>query len=365
MELVFDRDELLEALLLIAGALDRKQTVPVLSNFLFKVGTDSVDIIASDLEVEMKAHIVGDFRSSFEFTVPGRKFLDICKNLPSPIKIEMVVEGEVITIRAGRSTFKLFSLSSGNFPEIEVAAPVSKVVAYENDVKVMLDKTSFCMAQQDVRYYLNGMLVDLTDGSFKTVATDGHRLAVFSREREGTDAIQVILPVKCVIELKRVLSDSRNELTVVICNNHIRFSINNRLTLTSKLIDGRYPDYTRVVPMEDGVPIVGLREDLKFGFLRTSILSNIKFRGVTLDIGNDQLILRAHNPEHEEAVEIVDVQYTGPTFSIGFNVGYLIDVLNAIEEDTVELWIANADSSCLIKGVGTNDLRYVIMPLRV
>lgn len=364
MKIVINRDAVLEPLQLVAGVIERKQTLPILSNLLFICDGEEAEIVGTDTEVEMRARIPLVSGESGSFTLPAKKFTEICKTISEGDEIRVDVGTDRAKVNAGKSRFSLGVLDPSDFPSLETTAPINRITLEEATLKQMVEKTHFAMAIQDVRYYLNGMLVDIQEELVATVATDGHRLATNRTACSNETPGQILVPRKAVLEIARLLKDRKGMVEMDITTTHVRLQIGN-VTFISKLIDGRYPDYNRVIPREMGEPITADREALRQALIRTSILSNEKFRGINIEITKDNMKLLAHNPEQEEAEEEVEVEYDGERLSVGFNVGYMIEVLGAIDEDKVQLWIANSQSSCLLRGYNNEDSRYVIMPMRV
>jgi DNA polymerase-3 subunit beta len=301
-----------------------------------------------------------------EVTLPARKFLDICKALPESATIDISVDNNRALIRSGKSRFTLSTLPVVEFPNIEAISNPFELSVPQKTLKSLIEKTSFAMAQQDVRYYLNGLLVEIADNTLRAVATDGHRLSLseVGTEFSPEDMIQVIIPRKAIMELSRLLEDSDDMVNIQVGSNHIKFSLGD-VTFTSKQIDGKFPDYERVFPKNSDKVLVANRENLRQALTRTSILSNEKYRGIRLQLQDNQLRTLAHNPEQEEAVEEIDATYTEEGMTVGFNVTYLLDVLNAIDTDTVEICLSDANSSALINRPGAEDCRYVVMPMRL
>lgn len=360
------REVILVALQSVSGVVERKQTMPVLANVLLVVKDSSVQVTATDLEVELSASASIQGLEDGEITVPGRKLMDIVKALPERAEIVIATEAERVIVRSGKSRFTLTSLPATDFPSNENFEVKQKVAISQSDLKALLDKTHFSMAQQDVRYYLNGLLFELSQNMLRLVATDGHRLALSEAIVQGTvkdDSLQVILPRKGVLELQRILGlDGEVELS--IGSNHMRVSVSG-VRFTSKLIDGRFPDYNRVIPV-DPVRIVESSPGIvKAALQRAAILANEKFRGIRLTLKQNVLNLQAHNPDQEEAEEEIEVKYQGEAMEIGFNINYLMEALSAIQGEQVELGFTDGNSSCLIKAPGTVNTRYVVMPMRL
>ena len=366
MKIVTQRDNLLKPLQQIGGVVERRQTLPILANVLINAGTDQLTITATDLEVEMKTAAPVSSDGELDFTLPARKLIDICRALPEESEIQLTVDGERAVLKSGRSRFTLGILPAQDYPAIEPSVSSHHFSVSQKLLKQLIEKTHFAMAQQDVRYYLNGMLLEVGDGVIRAVATDGHRLALSESKcdiEEGVD-VQVILPRKAVLELSRLLEDSEETVSVEISSNHIRLKMGDT-SFTSKLIDGKFPDYQRVIPKNCDKTVIANRDELRQALQRTSILSNEKYRGIRFQFTSGRLQLLAHNPEQEEAEEEMEIDYDGDELTIGFNVGYLIEALGVITSDSVKLSLSDPNSSCLIQDTGTEDNKYVIMPMRL
>lgn len=360
------RSDLIKPLLQVSGIVERRQTLPILANVLIVAREDHIDITATDLEIELRTRAVASSETEMEFTIPARKLLDICKALPEDASITAKVENDKVTLRSGRGRYTLGMLSAQDYPNIEPTALSEVIEVPEIVLKKLIERVQFAMAQQDVRYYLNGMLFEVRPGRIRTVATDGHRLAlcdeVFKSEKDVS--LQVILPRKAVNELGRLLAESEKLVRLEVSSSHIRVHLDDA-TFTSKLIDGRFPDYERVMPTGTPYFMKGDKGVLRQALTRTAILSNEKYRGIRFKVSEDLLHLQAHNPEQDEAEEEVEVEYTGPEIMIGFNVSYLLDVLSVLQDDVVEIAVTDENSSALITPPGKDDCRYVVMPMRL
>jgi len=358
------REVLLKPLQAVVGVVERRQTMPILANFLLSVSKKELAVTATDLEVELMAHANVKVDQEGDITVPGRKFLDICKALPEGANITVSQNAERVIVRSGKSRFTLSTLPAAEFPVVEGIGGQQTIETQQQDMRVLLEKTQFAMANQDVRYYLNGLLLELGDGKIRAVATDGHRLALCDADLEhgGTTEKQVIVPRKGVLELFRMLHEGALRLT--IGDNHIRAEFDG-IRFTSKLIDGRFPEYQRVIPKTVDSLVKADRSTLRQALQRTAILSNEKYRGIRLDVKKNNVVIQAHNPEQEEAEEEVEVVYEGDEMEIGFNVNYLLDALGAIENDNVEIQVTDANSSCIIKDPKRQECTYVVMPMRL
>ncbi len=359
------REQLLLPLQSVIGVVERRQTMPVLSNVLLAARNDRLSITGTDLEVELVASSDVSVQQPGEITVPGRKLLDICRALAEQAKVTLSTEGERVTIRAGKSRFALSSLPAAEFPVVEEINEQQALTISQAEFRRLIDKTQFSMAQQDVRYYLNGLLLE-TDGKvLRAVATDGHRLALCEAtlEAKAKSNQQVILPRKGVLELQRLLG---NEGTIEfsIGSNHVRGTIGD-VRFTSKLIDGRFPEYGRVIPPNPARMVEADRDALRQALQRTAILSNEKYRGIRLNLKQDLITIQAHNPEQEEAEDQLEVSYSGDPIEIGFNVNYLLDALGAVDSDKVIVALTDGNSSCIVREPGTPSARYVVMPMRL
>ena len=369
MKITTNRNELLPALLQVSSVVEKRQTLPVLANILFRVEKGLMTLIATDLEVEVKTRINVDAEKDMEFTLPARKIVDICKALSDEAKLEMDIQGDKTILKAGRGRYTLSTLPAADYPNLEAAVATQKITVAQNKLKRLLEKTQFAMAQQDVRYYLNGLLLEGRPGKLRAVATDGHRLALCDLETgtaEDLD-IQAIVPRKAVVELNRLLNSAGDvpEVELQFSNSHMQVEFPNG-SFTTKLVDGRYPDYAKVIPSANTQQLRADKDLLKGALTRTAILSNEKFRGVRFKVEPGILHLMAHNPEHEEAEEDLEVEYQGEELTIGFNVSYLLDVLSVLEGDTVNMGLIDATASCVITSNKEDDgARYVVMPMRI
>ena len=370
MKFSISRDSLVKSLNLVAGVVERRQTLPILANVLLVLEDDTLSLTGTDLEVELVGRLqLAAAGESGEITVPARKLLDICKSLPEGSDIDITAKDNKVSVKSGRSRFTLSTLPAREFPNVEDSIGTHQFTLKQGQLARLIDRTGFAMAQQDVRYYLNGMLWEIDDKQhLRVVATDGHRLAMCTLPEivkvNGEGPTQVILPRKGVLELGRLLMDEDEEIAIVIGSNHIRAATEN-FTFTSKLVDGKFPDYQRVLPRSPDKILMGSRQELRQAFTRTAILSNEKYRGVRLKLTQDTLDIVANNPEQEEAEETVSVDFKGDPLEIGFNVSYLLDVLGVLSGDQVKLSLADPNSSALLEESEAGDSLYVVMPMRL
>lgn len=365
MKFTIARDALLKPLNLVAGVVERRQTLPILSNVLLSLEGTHLALTGTDLEVELVGRVeLPGPGADGDVTVPARKLVDICKSLPEDAEIEFSVASGKATVKAGRSRFTLSTLPASEFPSVEGTVGEQAFELPQSALRRLIERTAFAMAQQDVRYYLNGMLLEIRDGRVRMVATDGHRLALCTAASTvSTDDAAVIIPRKGVLELSRLL-EGEGPVSVVLGGNHVR-AANRQFTFTSKLVDGKFPEYERVLPKSPDKAVVGDRIALRQAFTRAAILSNEKYRGVRLSLSADTLEITANNPEQEQAEEVVTVEYTGDSLEVGFNVSYLLDVLSVLDGDKVRISLSDSASSALLEEAEAGDSLYVVMPMRL
>lgn len=367
MKFSVSRETILKPLQLVAGVVERRQTLPVLANVLIVLEGDKLSLTGTDLEVEIVGRVqLQGPGSDGEITVPAKKLVDICRALPENSTIDFALNDQKVTVKSGRSRFTLSTLAASEFPSVEQGANDFSFTCEQKEVKRLIDRTSFAMAQQDVRYYLNGMLWEVRPQALRVVSTDGHRLAMCTRpvNVDVNEVVQAILPRKGVIELSRLLDDSDETVELTLGPSHIR-ATTPEFTFTSKLVDGKFPDYERVLPKGGDKFVIGNRGELKQAFGRTAILSNEKYRGVRLLLETGQLTLVANNPEQEEAEEQVAVDYTGDSIEVGFNVSYLQDVTNVLDSENIRIILSDSNSSALLEEPEDSDSAYVVMPMRL
>ncbi len=369
MKLTIERETLLKPLQLIAGIVEKKQTLAVLANALFVVKDQTLTITATDLEVELIARIALSAPATpGKITIPARKLIDICRNLPDAEAITITINNNKVNVSAARSRFSLATLPADEFPNVEISQNTAEFLIPECDFRFLLDRTHFCMAQQDVRYYLNGLLLEINNGYLNSVATNGHRLAWTSLAQQAAndELLRVIIPRKGVLELLKLLGQSDDKVTVSLGQNHICVESAD-YKLISKLIDGQFPDYDRVIPKNGDKVITLNRDSLKQMLSRVAILANEKYRGVRVQLRENLLILSANNPEQEEAEEECKLEYIGEELDIGFNVSYLLDVLSSVPTGDVKLTFSDPTSSVLLESAVEEDhsCKYVVMPMRL
>lgn len=367
MKFKIAREKILKPLQHLAGVVERRQTLPVLANVLVVLDGDKLSITGTDTEVELVANLILDQQyPGGQTTIPAKKLLDICKSLPDGGVIDFEQEENRVIIKCGRSKFNLSTLPAVEFPSLDDKKTAVQFAIRQGYLKELIDKTSFAMAQQDVRFYLNGMLLEVSQNRLRAVATDGHRLALGNREilfdAEGTT--QAIVPRKGITELARLFNDDDKDVVISLSGNHIRAETED-FRFTSKLIDAKYPDYERVLPKHGDKTIIADKDSLKQCFSRVSILSNEKYRGVRLKFESGVLTAAANNPEQEEAEESIVINYEGSQLEIGFNVNYLLDVLSVVKSESVSINLMDTNSSALIKETVDDSTLYVVMPMRL
>ena len=366
MQITITREDLLKPLGYVTGVVERRQTLPVLSYVLLRQQDSEMTLTGTDLEIEVIAKVNQTSAGNTEMTLPARKLFDICRALPSDAVITIKNEGEKSIVKSGKSRFALATVPVTDFPSVQALQWEQALTLKQNELRKLLEQTHFCMAQQDVRYYLNGLLLEITDKKIRAVATDGHRMAVSetSPEKNTKADKQVIMPRKGVQEMLRLLSDTDEQIELEFSANHIRARTSD-FTFTSKLIDGRYPDYNKVIPGKQSKKLNLGRDLFRETLSRVAILSSEKYRGVRLSLSSKTLRLTAHNPEQEEAQEEISTDYSGEGMEIGFNVNYMIEAISALHTEYVEFGLNDPNSSCTLASPDTPYPQYVIMPMRL
>ncbi|MFT7131862.1 MAG: DNA polymerase-3 subunit beta [Cyclobacteriaceae bacterium] len=367
MKFVIDRDALLDPLQFVSSVVERRQVLPILSNLLLTLNNGELSLTGSDQEVEMTAstsELNADVESvDGEVTVPSRKLVDICRSLPPGI-IEFSHVGQRLKITSGDFKSHLATLPATDFPRAEMDKPRVELALAGGELKRLLESTSFAMAQQDVRYFFNGMLMEVEAGRLTCVATNGQRLAIstIAGEFSVSGKAQFVVPRKSVIELGRMLKDSDRSLVMQFSDNHLQVKADG-LCLTTKLIDGSYPDYERAIPVGGDKIVLVDRREFKDALTRTAILANEVYRNVRLMLIPGSLTIQANNPLHEEAEERVAVDYQGDDVEIGFNVGYVIDALSVIDSEQVQVILSDGHSPMLLMAPGNSQSRFVVSPM--
>jgi DNA polymerase-3 subunit beta len=366
MKFIINREVILTPLQQIVSVIEKRQTMPILSNVLMVIEADQLILTGTDLEIQIVAKINIDAATPGAITVPARKFLDICRLLPGGAEIKFEQQQDKVKILSSRSRFSLSCLPAENYPEFSESALENQFFINAGKFKKALDKTVFCMANQDVRYYLNGLLLHLSNTKLKLVASDGHRLAIYEDNLDQASGIEarIILPRKGIIELARLLDDPEAELRVKFSGNNIKIYIKN-LIFSAKLVDSKYPDFGKVFQQDFFNPIPIQRQLLKEALTRVAILSNEKYKGVTLDILPDSLKISTHNPEHDEAEEELIIEYAGEPLTISFNAQYLLDAVSNLDSELAVITIASNASSCFINEPEEQAYKFIVMPMRL
>lgn len=366
MKFIIEREKLIKPLQKVNNSISMRPILPILCNLLLKLENHTLSLIGTDLEIEIIANIkLKEIIKNGSITVPSRKFFDICRSFPNQSKITISLEKKYLIITSKKTRFSLSTLPSDDFPITHKIKTKIKFNISQNKLKNLIESTQFSMANQDVRYYLNGMLFETEKNKLRCVATDGHRLAICTLNTDQNILKKsIIIPRKGIIELTRILENNEKNLKIIIGNNNIRIYFDNFI-FTSKLIHARFPDYQQVLPKNPDKILVANYEKIKQAFLRASILSNEKFKGVRLYITKNKLTITANNQEQEESEEIIDVQYDNEILEIGFNVNYILDVLNVLKSKKIYLLLTNSNSSIKIKEENNNSVFYIIMPMRL
>jgi len=361
------RDELLAPLAAVSGIIERRHTLPILSNVLIDGSADTLSFLATDIEIQINARSgLASARDARALTVGARKLLDILRALPEDAEVSLQPQDKRLLVKAGRSRFSLQTLPAEDFPRLAKAAgEVARFTMPQKALRRLLGLVQYAMAQQDIRYYLNGLLMVVEGGELKLVATDGHRLAFAALPLTANLPRQeAIVPRKTVVELAKLLAESDDEVRIELSPTQAGFSFGS-IELVSKLIDGKFPDYTRVIPTQHKNRLQAEREPLRQALQRAAILSNEKFRGVRWVLTDGSLKIVSSNADQEEAQEELEVRYAGDALDIGFNVNYLLDVLNNVAGNELECAFGDSSSSALISYPSEKGFKYVVMPMRI
>jgi DNA polymerase III subunit beta len=361
------RDEILAPLSAVSGIIERRHTLPILSNVLIDRAADALAFLATDIEIQITARsALAASAETRPLTVGARKLVDILRALPEGAEVTLQQQDKRLLVKAGKSRFTLQTLPAEDFPRLaRPAGDAARFSLSQKALRKLLGLVQYAMAQQDIRYYLNGLLMVVEERQLKLVATDGHRLAFASLTLQAELPRQeVIVPRKTVLELSKLLADSDEQVNIELSSAQAAFSF-GAVELVSKLVDGKFPDYTRVIPTQHKNRMQTEREPLRQALLRAAILSNEKFRGVRWVLAEGSLKIVSSNAEQEEAHEELEVKYAGDALDIGFNVNYLLDVLNNVPGSDIECAFGDSASSALISYAAEKDFRYVVMPMRI
>jgi DNA polymerase-3 subunit beta len=359
------RDALLKPLQVVSGIVERRQTLPILANILVRKDGDLVSFTATDLEIQIQTNAeIGAGKDAGATTVAARKLVDILRALPE-VDVVLSLAGKKLTIQSGKSRFNLQTLAAEEYPTVAQAEFSADFTLPAATLKYLLSMVHFSMAAQDIRYYLNGMLLVVDGSTVRAVATDGHRLALCEVTKDGaTGKIEAIIPRKTILELMRLLPDSEDAVRVQMAANQVKFSF-GPIELISKLVEGKFPDYQRVVPANNTKSFAIGREDLMHSLQRAAILTTDKFKGVRMVLAPGVLKITSTNADQEEAQEELEIDYTGEGLDIGFNVTYLLDVLANLKSEQIKFSLGDALGSALITMIDSEKFKYVVMPMRI
>ena len=364
MQFNINREKLLKPLQQIVNVIEKRQTMPILANVLLKLNQQTLVLSGTDLEIQIVAQLDVDSSQSGETTVPARKFLDICRLLPAEAVIKFKADETKVKIESEKSRFSLTTLAAENYPGFpENDADFQFTIAAEK-LKIALDKTLFCMANQDFRYYLNGLMMNVSNQSLKLVASDGHRLSIYHGEIDEATELdnRIIIPRKGIQELARLLEHSENEVTLLISKNQIKVLLEN-LIFSAKLIDAKYPDFSKIYQQEYLSPIRIDKKLFKEALTRVAILAHEKSKGISLQISSEKMLLTAYNPAQEEAEEEMQIEFSGTPTTISFNGQYLLEAVSNIDAETLVLTIASNLSSCFIQEPEDAPYKFIVMPM--
>ena len=366
MDIKINRDILLSPLSNVSGIIEKKQTLPILSNLLIEGENGIIKFIATDLEMQISLAIKTEVKERFETTISARKLFDITRSLPEGSKLDFKIEESKVLVKAAKSRFNLQTLPAKDYPVMKKNEEESTSFSISQKIfKERLKEVDFSMAQQDIRYYLNGLLFEVDGKKINIVGTDGHRLSFTSSSlKSPVEKIQTIIPRKAILELIKLLDETDNQVEITISKNQATFEF-NEINLITKVIDGKFPDYNRVIPVGHENIFEIDRQELLASMLRASILSNEKFRGITMQVAENNLKLISSNSDQEKAEEEIEIKYSGTPIDIGFNVTYLIDVLTNIQFEKLHFAFNDSSSSCLVTIPNNEDYKYVVMPMRI
>ncbi len=366
MKFAISKLELITPLQQVVGVVERKQTHEVMNNLLFVAGDDYLEITGTDNEVELITRIPLIVTETGRSTIPARKLFDICRSLDDSARLDFEVDTEKAKIKTGRSKFTLATLPVDEFPVVDVLTDAIEISLPQKQLDLAIKRTSFAMAQQDVRYYLNGLLLQITENELCCVSTDGHRLALHRTpvDIQTPETISAIIPRKAINELSRLMDDTDTDIKLNLTTKHLQVKLGG-LQLTTKLIDGKFPDFDKVVPLPSTNIAIVDRSLLKQALSRSAILANETYKGVRVTLNQDLLGIQTNNPKHEEAVDELQVDYNGTPIEVGFNVVYLLDILNAIDSESAELNVSDNVSSLVVHPADDKQSTYVVMPMRL
>ena len=366
MNIKIDRELLLRPLGTVSGIVEKRHALPILSNLLLEGNQGKLTFTATDLEMQISTHIETEIADDFQITISAKKLFDITRALPDESKMDIQIEESKVLVKAKKSRFNLQTLPPKDYPVMKKEEKDTvDLKLSQKEFKTLLKQVDFAMAQQDIRYYLNGLLIEVKDNNINIVGTDGHRLSFTSLKlKNPTHPAQVIVPRKTIVELTKLLNDTEDQLEISFTKNQVNFKF-NEIDLITKVIDGKFPDYSRVIPQGHNNVFNVDRSLLLDSMLRASILSNDKYRGIRMVLEEGNLKLVSNNSEQEQAEEELEINYKGEKIDIGFNVTYLIDVLTNIQSDKLTIAFNDSSSSCLVTIPDNEKYKYVVMPMRI
>ena len=366
MNFIITRESLLKPLQQIVNVIEKRQTMPILANVLLNIESNKLILTGTDLEIQIIDEVAISNASSGSVTVPARKFLDICRLLPAGADINFQLSDDKVKIKSARSRFTLSTLAAEDYPKFSETKMDCAFSINAGILREAFNKTLFCMANQDVRYYLNGLMLNISNNKLKFVASDGHRLSIFETEIDLATGIEarILIPRKGIIEFNRLLDEPDMDVNVMFSKNHIKIAINN-LVFLSKLIDAKYPEFSKVFQQAFFDPIYIEKNVLKDALTRVAILSNEKLKGVSFVFEAKQLNISTHNPIHEEAEETLNIDYSGEQISIAFNAQYVLEALTNLDSDQVVLTVASNVSSCFIEQPNEQKFKFIVMPMKL
>jgi len=361
------RDTLLRPLQIVSGIVERRHTLPILANILIRKEGERLSFLSTDIEVQITTHAqVGDGQEVAATTVAARKLLDVLRSLPDSQDVSLTLANKRMTVQSGKSRFALQTLAAEEFPTVaQVGHYNTSVTLPQKTLRHLLNMAHFAMAQQDIRYYLNGLLLVVEGKNIMAVTTDGHRLAFCQAETGGDFSRQeVIIPRKTILELQRLLEDVDDPVQLDIANTQIKVTF-AEIELISKLVEGKFPDYLRVIPKGYKNNFTIKRETLLHSLQRAAIMTSDKFKGIRCIVTPGSMKISSTNADQEEAVEDIEIDYGGESVDIGFNVTYLLDVLNNLKSESINIALGDANSSALMTDPDHSDFKYVVMPMRI
>ena len=367
MDFYITKEEVVKSLNQTLGVVEKRQTLPILSNVLFEVDESSLKLTATDLESEISTtSTVSNFKSGGKTTAPARKLSDLCRLMPDLVEIHFFLDGDNLKIETESGKYNLSTLPSEDFPVFEIEDTQSQINISSQNLKNLITKTSFAMGNQDWRHYLNGLYMMIDDKVITTVATDAHRLAMAtsSLNEASSESTSGIVPRKSINEIGKLVGDESENVVIQLGQTSIAANVSGT-TFVSKLIEGKFPDYEQVIPSGESSLLVVDRKNFSESLSRVSVLSSEKYKGVRIITKKDSLNISANNPEKEQGEENLSCEYQGEEIDIAFNVNYLQEILSTIDSEKIEINFFGSEKSCLITDPNSENLKYVVMPLLI